>query len=361
MLKIRFLSLILIALFSCSAGIIVNSDLLPKNVKIKQMTLYNDELWIATEGNGIFCINIKSKEIQNYSIKLSNLDSDIFECIAASDKYVWAGSTDGLYIFDRETQQWSKRKFSKGGEYGNWIRSLCYDPYDEVLWIGRFINLSKFDIKNNRFYDYDLTVNNEPKTNNIKMIKLDGDSVVWFGTEAGLHKFNKRNNIDIPGNVIYYNNREENLRVDGEYVCVSDMVFVGNYIWFGLDEFKTAKRPNFNLGGIYRFNRKSIWDKYDDSKGLPANGIYSLERLGHYIVASTYTSDKTTKSEIPKGIAFLNTINDSITVIKPYESEEEIKITSLIFDGQILWIGTENGLYFINFYNDFAFFNRKEE
>lgn len=350
----------MIVIFSTSlTNVIVNSDLLPSGIKIKQMTIYNNELWIATEGSGIYYINLDNKEIKNYSIKLSALDSDIFDCIAVSDEYVWAGSTDGLYILDKETQQWSKRKFSKGGEYGNWIRALTYDPYSNNLWIGRFVNLSRFDLQSKRYYDYDLTVNNDPKSNNIKMIKLEGDSVVWFGTEAGLHKYNKRFDIEKPEAIQYYNNKEENLRVDGEYVCVSDMVFVGNYIWFGLDELRTAKRPNFNLGGIYRFDRRSIWDKYDDTKGLPANGIYALERIGHYIIASTYTSDRLTKSEIPKGLAFINTLNDSIFVI-PTEEYNEAKISSLVFDGRTLWIGTDNGLYFIDFNNNFAFFNTSE-
>ncbi|HOJ37871.1 MAG TPA: hypothetical protein PLI27_02020 [Ignavibacteriales bacterium] len=357
MWKLKLFLLLIIS--TTFAKFIVSSDLLPEGVKIKQMTIYNNELWIATEGSGIYLINLNNKEVKNYSIKLSALDSDIFECIAASDEYVWAGSTDGLYIFDRETEQWSKRKFSRGGEYGNWIRALAYDPFSNNLWIGRFVNLSRFDLKEKRYYDYDLTVNNDPKSNNIKMIKLEGDSVVWFGTEAGLHKYNKRFDIDKPGSIQYYNNREENLRVDGEYVSVSDMVFVSNYIWFGLDEFRTAKRPNFNLGGIYRFDRRSIWDKYDEQKGLPANGIYALTRVGHYIIASTYTSDKFTKSEISKGLAFINTINDSIIVI-PTEEQNNAKISSLVFDGKILWIGTDSGLYFIDFTNNFAFFNKNE-
>lgn len=346
------------------ANPMVSTDKMLEGVNVTQIATYQNELWIATHGKGVFCLNKSNNELKNFSIKLSNLDSDIFDCIAASDKYVWAGSTDGLYILDRETGVWSKRKFAKGGEYGNWIRSLCYDPYDDCLWIGRFQFLSKYSMSANRFTDYDLTVNNDPHTNNVKMIKLDGDTVVWFGTEAGLHKLNKSRDPQEKGAIEYYNNRDENLRIDGEFVCASDMIFEGSYIWFGLDELVTVKRPNYNLGGLYRYNRKAIWDKYDAAKGMPANGIYALERIGHYIVASTYSFDKFKKEETAKGLVFLNTSTDSIMVLDTQTYGFD-KIKCLNFDGNKLWIGAENGLFVLNFFNKFAFFansaNTKEK
>ena len=89
-------------------------------------------LWIATNGSGIFKYNIKTKTLENYSTSNGAIKHDFFFCLAANENYVWAGSTDGLFIFDKKTGRWTSRKFGKGGQLGNWIRSLAYDKYENV-------------------------------------------------------------------------------------------------------------------------------------------------------------------------------------------------------------------------------------
>ncbi|OGU55613.1 MAG: hypothetical protein A2V66_16545 [Ignavibacteria bacterium RBG_13_36_8] len=315
-------------------------------------------LWIASNGKGIYRYTIKSNKWENYSTTNEKLQHDYFYSIAANEQYVWAGSIDGLFILDKNRNNWSKRKFGLGGQLSNWIRSLAYDKYTNVLWIGRFKYLTKFDLSKRRFSDYDLTVGGDEKTNTIKIIKVDGDSLVWFGTEAGLHKHYKSKELDEEGALFFYNNRFNYFNGDGDKVSISALLFERNNIWIGSDEFITFDRPNYNVGGLYKFNRKNRWDRFDVSAGLPGNGISTLELTGNYIWVGTYQFGKSNKEPYGRGIAILNRTTGQINVIHDERIPDNINCS--YFDGENIWFGSDNGLLKIYLGNKFASWNNGE-
>jgi ligand-binding sensor domain-containing protein len=165
-------------------------------------------LWVATNGKGIHQYIFNENKWITYSTENKNIENNFFECIAVSDEYVWAGTTDGLFILDRKRNQWKKRKFAVGGEYGNWIRSLAYDPDQNVLWIGRFKNLTRLDVAKQKFDDYDLTMNSDPKSNTIKTIRFEDDAFVWFGTEAGAFRYDKSTQFNGVSSLTYFSNKK---------------------------------------------------------------------------------------------------------------------------------------------------------
>ena len=182
---------LIILLISFSIFPQVESQLYLENAIIESIKGDGNFIWVATYGQGIFRYSQKEDKWFNYSTKKENLENDLFYNLAVSKDFVWAGSGDGLFTFDKKKGQWRKRKFAQGGEMGNWIRSLCYDPSQNILWIGRFKNLTRLEVAKQKFSDYNLTTNNDSKTNNIISIKLDGDSLIWFGSESGVHIYNK--------------------------------------------------------------------------------------------------------------------------------------------------------------------------
>lgn len=251
-----------------------------KDMQVTGIASDGTNLWFATNGNGIFRYSLKNKDWQQYSTSRGNLQHDFFYSIAANHEYVWAGSTDGLFILDQKNDVWTKRKFALGGQLANWIRALTFDKYEDALWIGRFKYLTKFNLKDKRYTDYDLTVKGNEKTNNIKSIKLDGDSLVWIGTEAGLHKYDKSKDLNDKSAITFYDTRYNYFGGEGEQVSITSILFERRFVWIGLDEFITPDRPEFNIGGLFRFDRRNEWLRIDDKNGLPANGIYDLERTG---------------------------------------------------------------------------------
>ena len=254
MVKNNFLVLLIFTFFPLQIFPQVDYSVSLEDANITSITEENNFLWVATYGEGIFRLSRKDGKWFNFSTKNKNLNNDLFYSIAVSKNYVWAGGSEGLFIYNRRKDEWTMKKFSLGGQFGNWIRSLCYDPSQKILWIGRFRNLTKLDVRHQVYRDIDLTVGSDPKTNTIKTIKLDGDSLIWFGTESGVHIYRKKKKI---GQKTWdFISNKKGFMQEGDAVSVNDFVFEGGNVWFATDEFVTYKQPQFNVGGLYKYNRK---------------------------------------------------------------------------------------------------------
>lgn len=323
-----------------------------KGAQVTAITNDGSNLWFATNGNGIYSYSLKNNSWFQYSTGHGNLSHDFFYSIAANKDYVWAGSIDGLFILDKKHDSWTKRKFGLGGQLANWIRALTYDKYENVLWIGRFKYLTKYDLKEKKYTDYDLTVKGNDKTNNIKTIELDGSSYLWIGTEAGLHKYDKSKDLNDKSSITFYDTKYNYFGGEGEQVSITSILFERNYVWIGLDEFITPERPEFNLGGLFRYNRRNDWFRIDDKNGLPANGIYDLERTGNYIWVSLYQFGKSTKETFGRGIILIDRISNEIIPI--IDDRIPKTVFTIFFDGTNLWLGTDSGLIKVNFFNKLA-------
>ena len=140
-------------------------------------------------------------------------------------------------------------------------------------------------------------------------------------------------------------NKDGGFLEQGEAVSITDMLFEPSAVWFGTDEFITVKDPNFNVGGIYIYNRKSKWERISTNEGLPADGIYCLARTGNKIWAGVYSFDKREKKDYGRGLVL---IDRNTLKVNPVDLNEidisSSKITCLYFDGSNMWIGTDNGL-----------------
>ncbi len=348
--------LLLLILFFCGLNLSAQtqSDLefFIKGAQVTDITSDGTNIWIATNGNGIFRYIPKSNAWMTYSTANGNLQHDFFYCIAANKDYVWAGSADGLFTLDIKRDTWTKRKFGLGGQLSNWIRALAFDKYENVVWIGRFKYLTKFDLKDKKYTDFDLTVRKNEKSNNIKTIKVDGDSLVWFGTEAGLHKYDKSKDLNDKNAITFYDTRYNYFDGEGEQVSITSLLFERKNVWIGLDEFITPERPEFNVGGLFRFNRRNDWMRFDTKNGLPANGVFDMEITGNYIWASLYQFGRSTKEMFGRGIVIIDRTTNQVIPIR--DGRIPATVYSIFFDGTNLWLGTDSGLIKINFINKMA-------
>ena len=312
------------------------------NVTIHDICSDGQSLWIATNGSGIYRYDAKTKKTDNFNSSNSGLKQDVIYCLTANDEFVWAGSTDGLFVYDKKANRWTQRKFGKGGQLGNWIRSLAFDKYENVVWIGRFLYLTRYSLKTRQFDDFDLTKYGNTKTNNIKKVVVDGDSLVWFGSEAGLHKYNKKKNIFDPGAIHFYDTKFNYFNGEGDQVSITSLLFEQKNIWIGLDEFITPDMPQFNIGGLYKFDRRNEWKRFDASSGLAGNGIHCLARTGNYIWASLYQFGQSSKETYGRGIALVNRLNGQVKVLN--DPAIPSTVYCMYFDGNIMWLGTNNGI-----------------
>jgi ligand-binding sensor domain-containing protein len=351
---IQFVVLFLLFFISTSSAQL-EAQLYLEGARVTDIKREGNSLWVATYGQGIYQYSLKDGKWTNYSSKSGNLDNDLFHCVAANKDFVWAGANEGLFIYSHKTKKWTKRKFAQGGEFGNWIRSLNYDEKRNRLWIGRFRNVTVFDVKSNKFTDYSRVINNDEKTNNFNNIVFDGDSVVWLGAEFGAHKFNAKKSLDDQSAWSYINNKGRNFIGEGNSVSVADFVFEKNAVWFGTDEFITKELPEYNVGGIYVWDRKLKWERISKANGLGGNGIYCMARTGNYIWAGVYEFKKNDKEEYGKGLYLINRRTKKVTPIDLNELNiTTSNILSLFFDGTHLWIGTSSGLVKLKLSNELA-------
>jgi ligand-binding sensor domain-containing protein len=354
LLKIKYLIPFILLITSINLAQI-ESQLFLEGARITDIKQEGTSIWVATYGQGIYQYSTKDGKWTNYSSKSSSLENDLFHCVAASKDFVWAGANEGLYIYSKKTKKWTKRKFAQGGEFGNWIRSLSFDEKKNRLWIGRFRNVTIFDLKRNRFTDYNRVINGDEKTNNFNSIVFDGDSAVWFGVEAGVHKFENSKNVDDQSAWSYFKNSGRYFNEDGNSVSVSDFAFTNNEVWFGTDEFVTKDQPEYNPGGIYVWDRKLRWERISKANGLGGNGVYCLAKTGNYIWTGVYEFKKNDKEEYGKGLFLINRLTKKVIPV----DLSELKITtsnilSLYFDGINIWIGTSEGLVRLKIGNELA-------
>ena len=309
-------------------------------------------IWAATNGNGIFSLDKESNKWTSYSTQNEKLQIDFFYAIDANEEYVWAGSTDGFFMLDKKRNQWTKRKFGLGGQLSNWIRSVKYDAVNDCVWIGRFKYLTKYDIKKRRFIDFDLTMKGDEKTNTIKTIQVDGDSLVWFGTENGLHKYDKSRPLDEQGTVTFYDNSLNYFRGEGDAVSISAILIEQNNVWIGLDEFITKINPEYNLGGVYKFDRRYEWKRFDVHSGLEGNGVFDIAQTGNYLWISLYQFSINSREVYGRGLALINRLTEEIINLDAASLPNTIY--SLYYDGTSLWMGAQDGLYQFDLSNNFV-------
>lgn len=355
MIRLLYLNIFLILFLNNLLFPQIESDTFLEGASIIDMKIDGNYLWVATYGQGIYRYSFIEEKWFNYSTANKNLENDLFFTLEVSSNYVWAGTTEGLFTLDRKTNRWTKRKFALGGEFGNWIRSLKYDKKRDVLWIGRFRNITHFDVKRRRYTDIDRIQGTDQKSNTIKSIAIDGDSLVWFGSESGVHRYDLKKKLNDPDAWTYINNKDRKFLDEGQSVSVSDFLFEGNNIWFGTDEFITKENPTFNIGGIYLYNRKFNWERISRVDGLGGNGIYTMARTGNYVWAGVYEFDRLDKKEFGKGLYLINRLTYEITPVDLNEIEiNSSSILSLLFESDYLWIGTDRGLVRLKISNQLA-------
>jgi len=57
---------------------------------------------VATYGQGVYRYSLNEQKWINFSTKSGNLNNDLFYSIEVNKDFVWAGSADGLFIYNKK-------------------------------------------------------------------------------------------------------------------------------------------------------------------------------------------------------------------------------------------------------------------
>ena len=293
---------------------------------VKDLIEYkNGDILIATEGNGLYRLNIKTKLITEANFKGSIIDKDIRTfCIDKQDN-LWLGTYDGLYTL-------KNKKISKVHSLSNKdvglkkIKSLYTDNNGSV-WIGTYYRgVYLYDKSNENFRKINLESGSVKLKNQvIGALVSDPLGNIYYGTEgSGVTIFNKTTN-----ETKHLNSDNSPLSCNN----IKSLLLVKNELWIG----------TFNCGiYIYNIDTKNFKTKKIASKlleFLSQSSIYSIEQESSNIFwIGTFG----------QGLIRYDVKNRSYKIIKNGNDKNSLSnnnIRSILVDSeQQVWVATQNGL-----------------
>lgn len=174
----------------------------------------DNNLWIGSFSEGLFLLNLKTKEVKNYRsllIKGTLNDDNIYSLYKDYSGKLWVGTMTGLHYYEPETE-----KFIRVCE--NTISSQVNDileDYDGILWFATLgQGLFSYDRKKDKWEHYPVVVKDDLIRGKMIICLLeDKYHRLWIGTEgAGLISYDKRTHSftnhyrfdnGLPNNIIY--------------------------------------------------------------------------------------------------------------------------------------------------------------
>jgi signal transduction histidine kinase/ligand-binding sensor domain-containing protein/DNA-binding response OmpR family regulator len=236
-------------------------------------------LWIGTDGNGLFRINSSDRKLAHFFTgNTKNFPDDVVTALFEDkDKNIWIGTyVNGMFRYNRTTQMFDSHYNSL-----NTLEKLKHDHVSSfvqdksgTLWIGLNgggLNSLNLNTKQIKYHEPDNTNLKENRIFDdwIYSLYLDKDDVLWIGTSNGVNRFDPQTetflypsllNDQLKTNLIYAINQDYN----------GDM-WIGSF--FGL---YFLDKPSG------RIIKKTTLD------GLPDNMINGIEEdAEHYLWLST--------------------------------------------------------------------------
>jgi signal transduction histidine kinase/streptogramin lyase len=221
-----------------------------------------DTLWIGTEGQGIFLMDIKTNKFtplrckegsDNGQFKRVDPKGHIRQIVTVDENIILFGSTNGMLLYDKK-QKTVKEFFNKPDDptsiIPGFINSI-YPDKENTIWVASGDGyLAKFDKENETFQSIDFG-NYNNYINAIITIHEDRAGGFWLGTNAGLINYDRKT-----GNIRLY--------------TVSDGL--SNNVIYGILEDKSGNLWLSTNMGISRFNPREVsFINFTVNDGLPAN------------------------------------------------------------------------------------------
>jgi ligand-binding sensor domain-containing protein/putative methionine-R-sulfoxide reductase with GAF domain len=146
-----------------------------------------DNIWIGTNGNGLWHYEPSSGKVTNYTAINSDLSSDNIYCINNdNDGNLYVGQPTGLLIFLKNGK--TKIITDKDGLRSSRVEVLMLDKKNR-MWMGNDVGLSCFDIKDSSLRVFDEQHGLSVQGFRIGSYHRNNNGELFWGTEKGLQYF----------------------------------------------------------------------------------------------------------------------------------------------------------------------------
>ncbi|MFO7448146.1 MAG: two-component regulator propeller domain-containing protein [Ignavibacteriaceae bacterium] len=306
------------------------------NSPIMSIVQSHNDIWIGTQGDGLFHVKYKSPDLEviNHYLYHPRQQNTITGNVILSlmeDSYgrLWIGTEDeGLNILDIEKGKFYHYK-TDPFDYSSLNNNSIYNIYEDHvgnIWIGTYSGGINLLTRNYfEYYRHMPGIDNSLSNNNVNNFLEDNDGNIWIATGAsGLDKFDRKNK-----KFTNYNSTNSDISADvilSLYQDDSEDVWIGTW-----------------ANGLYRFNRKSgtISRYTKEQNGLASNNIFQiLESKKGELWLCTFWG----------GLTRFNTENLAVTIYSKENSglgDNDVRAITRDYEGN-LWIGTDVGLDHFN-------------
>lgn len=335
------ISLFLVFLLSSSFLFTQSWNKVISNAEVIAVDSKLNQVWAATDNNGVFYLNKNSGIWRNYTSENGYMVTNSTDGLVIAAGKVFIASTYGIYYCGINGNNWGHYVLP-GGYMPNWIRAVADD--DTVVWFGTFQGIATYSKNSASFKTYNITKNSDGSTNNITTIHVTPNEV-WFGTENGVQVYKKGLNITADSSRFLYN-KQNGFDNISQYISVKAIAVQDTIVWIGLEDYTPASNPNYCKGGLYRFNRNAnVWQRFDKSTGLSGNGIHFIRINSDSLIAGLFTYINGV-SFTGNGLLKMNTANLNSQIIN-YSSHgvgDSNYFDLRTLDNE-LWLAAGDGLY----------------
>lgn len=217
---------------------------------INAMLWQNQSLYLATQGNGLFCITFSNKgsSIKHFTTKQHLVSDTINKLIAKNNGEMWTATTKGLSVFNTLTEQVTAALQPTVNQN---ILSVYQQP-NGILWYGTtsgafYLDPDKPDVPVKK-----ITLSQGLVDDYINMIRGDKKGNIWLATNNGVAK--------ITNDIIKCFTRANGLLSEQVYDIAEDRE---HNIWLAQDD------------GISSY-KESPFELYTTHDGLVYNEVYSI-------------------------------------------------------------------------------------
>lgn len=219
------------------------------------------ELWIGTEGNGLYKINPINGKYTIFNSKNSDISSDYIRSLSFDMfGHLWIGTLNALNIYNEKNDSfiiYNSENTNDGSLSHTSVRSLFKDRQGG-MWVGTYFGgLNYYHPLSQRFTNIrNIPYYNSLSDNVVSCIVEDEELNLWIGTnDGGINKYNPQKD-----KYVHYTVNEGLTSNDIKAIYIDSInqkIYVGSHASGGLDviDKKTGKINSYKPGGEMRTGR----------------------------------------------------------------------------------------------------------